>query len=167
MIATDILIKLNTCQGKGDYTDTYCVYAADWFPVGYLDTKYRQVKEIIKNNLEKKYCEPMEDFKLRYIPLTVFHNGELKPENIVQALLDRDLIKPLKNIKGVYAATETLKKELEENRRQRQLKFIIRTNRVMMGSSKWERLENKNNEGLITLASSIERFSSIGKRVLV
>ncbi|MCF7618633.1 hypothetical protein P9D57_00610 [Bacillus sonorensis] len=166
MNTTEIYVKLKDCRGKGDFRDTVCIYVSDWFPKNDIKTKHQHMENVIKDNLEKKYCEPLEDFELGYIPLTVFHNGELKNDDIVQSLLDNNLIEPLEGVNGVYKSTDFLKKEWKDKRRKRKLKFIIRTNRIMMGSHEWKKLENKY-EDLVKLSDSIEKARELKELALV
>lgn len=166
MNTTEIYVKLKDCQGKGDFRDTFCIYVSDWFPKNDLKIKHQHIENVIKDNLEKKYCEPLEDFELSYIPLTVFHNGELKNDDIVQSLLDNNLIEPLDGVNGVYKSTDFLKKEWKDKRRNRKLKFIIRTNRIMMGSRKRRNLENTY-EDLVKLSDSIEKARELKEPALV
>ncbi|TWK64346.1 hypothetical protein CHCC15335_3036 [Bacillus licheniformis] len=67
---------------------------------------------------------------------------------------------------GVYKSTDFLKKEWKDKRRNRKLKFIIRTNRIMMGSRKWEKLENTY-EDLVKLSDSIEKARELKELALV
>ncbi|MEC1259996.1 hypothetical protein P9D34_05950 [Bacillus swezeyi] len=165
MNTTEIYVRLKDSRGKGNYRHTYCVYVSDWFPKNYLKTKHQQTANVIKDNLEKKYCEPLEDFELRYIPLTVFHDGELKNQDIIESLIDNYLIAPLEEVKSVYKSTDFLKEEWKEKRRKRKSKFVIRTNRIMLGSRKRRSLENAY-EGLVKLSDSIEKARELKEPVL-
>ncbi|TWJ43080.1 hypothetical protein CHCC5025_3609 [Bacillus licheniformis] len=96
----------------------------------------------------------------------MFHDGELKNDDIVQSLLDNNLIEPLEGVNGVYKSTDFLKKEWKDKRRKRKLKFIIRTNRIMMGSRKRRNLENTY-EDLVKLSDSIEKARELKEPALV
>ncbi|OLF88811.1 hypothetical protein CHCC14600_2536 [Bacillus licheniformis] len=67
---------------------------------------------------------------------------------------------------GVYKSTDFLKKEWKDKRRKRKLKFIIRTNRIMMGSRKRRNLENTY-EDLVKLSDSIEKARELKEPALV